>query len=62
MSIYKVAGQRRVLGVVDAESHDELDRLIMGGVPMRHILEWEEILPLRDYESFARDVKQRWQE
>ena len=27
---------------------------------MRHIMEIEELLPLREYESFAEDVKARW--
>jgi hypothetical protein len=27
---------------------------------MRHIFEVEEILPLREYESFAKDVEKRW--
>ena len=34
LSLYKVAGQRFVLGVVDVESHEELDRIIMGALPM----------------------------
>ena len=61
VSLYKVAGQRRVVGIVDVESHDELDQIIMGALPMRHILELEEILPVRAYENFAQDVKRRWQ-
>lgn len=60
VSLYKVVGQRRVVMVVDAESHDELDRLAMGTMPMRHILEVEEILPVRSYDDFAGDVKRRW--
>lgn len=60
VSLYKVAGQRKVLGIVDVESHDELDRIIMAGLPMTHYLEFEEILPVRAYEDFAKDVKARW--
>lgn len=60
VSLYKVVGQRRVVMVVDVESHDELDRLAMGAMPMRHIFECEEVLPVRDYGSFAEDVKHRW--
>ena len=58
---YKVAGQRRVVGILDLESHDQMDQILMSGLPMAHILEWEEILPVRPYKDFAEDVKRRWQ-
>lgn len=61
VALYKVAGQRRVVGIVDVESHEELDRIIMAGLPMAHYLEFEEILPVRTYEGFAEDIKRRWQ-
>jgi muconolactone D-isomerase len=60
VTVYKVAGQRRVIMIVNMESHDELDRIAMGAMPMRHIFEVEEILPVRDYDDFAKDVKRRW--
>jgi len=60
LTVYKVAGQRRVIMIVNMESHDELDQIAMGAMPMRHIFEVEEILPIRDYEDFAQDVKRRW--
>ncbi len=59
-SIYKVAGQRYVLGILDVESHDELDQIIMGALPLRHYLEFEEVLPVREYDHFAADVRRRW--
>ena len=62
VSIYKIVGQRGVVGIADVESHEELDQIVMGALPMRHILEWEEIFPVRDYEGFAKDVKRRWQQ
>ncbi len=62
VALYKVAGQRRVIGILDAVSHDELDQIIMAGLPIAHNLEWEEILPVREYESFASDVKRRWKQ
>ena len=34
VGLYKVSGQRRVLAVLDVESHDELDRIWMGALPM----------------------------
>lgn len=61
-ALYKVAGQRRVVGVIDAESADELDRVFMAGLPMAHVLEFSEIVPVRPYESFAEDVKARWRQ
>jgi len=42
---YKVVGQRRVVGIIHVDSHDEMDRILMAGLPMAHVLEWEEVLP-----------------
>jgi muconolactone delta-isomerase len=61
VSMHKVVGQRRVVGIVDVGSHDELDRILMGGLPIAHRLEVEEVLPVREYEGFAEDVRNRWQ-
>ncbi len=60
VALYKVAGQRRVIGIIDAVSHDELDQIFMAAMPIAHNLEFEEILPVREYEGFASDVKRRW--
>ncbi|MGY1846430.1 MULTISPECIES: muconolactone Delta-isomerase family protein [unclassified Blastococcus] len=60
-NLYKVAGQRRVIGVVDVESHDQLDQVVMGALPMSHHLTLEEVLPIREYAAFAEDVRGRWQ-
>lgn len=60
--LYKVSGQRRVIGVIDADSHDELDRIFMAGLPMAHVLTFDEILPVRDYMDFGEDVRKRWQQ
>ena len=61
VSLYKVSGQRRVIGILDLESHDELDQIAMAGLPMAHYLEFEEIVPVRKYEDFAGDIRRRWQ-
>ncbi|GAA4685643.1 hypothetical protein GCM10023215_21100 [Pseudonocardia yuanmonensis] len=61
-NLYKISGQRRVVGVIDADSHDELDRIFMAALPMAHMLEFEEILPVREYTDFADDVRKRWQQ
>jgi hypothetical protein len=33
----------------------------MSALPMAHYLEFKEIVPVREYEGFATDVRQRWQ-
>ena len=60
VGLYKVSGQRRVLAIVNVESHDELDRIFMAGKPLSHYLEFEEIMAVREYEAFAGDLKSRW--
>jgi muconolactone delta-isomerase len=60
VDLYKVSGQRRVLVIMDVDSNDELDQILMAGLPMAHELEMEEVLPLRAYEDFAEDIRNRW--
>ncbi|QMS86172.1 hypothetical protein HUN01_00645 (plasmid) [Nostoc edaphicum CCNP1411] len=57
VGLYKVAAQRRVIGIVNVDSIEELDRTAMGRLPMREYLEFEQVLPLRAYEGFIEDVK-----
>lgn len=57
VGLYKVAAERRVIGIVDVHSIEELDRTAMGRLPMREYLEFEKVWALRDYEGFAEDVK-----
>jgi muconolactone delta-isomerase len=61
-ALYKVSGQRRVVGIVDADSHDELDRIFMAALPMAHMLTFNEIVPVRDYMDFGEDIRKRWQQ
>jgi muconolactone D-isomerase len=58
--LYKVAGQRRVLCIVNLESHDQLDQILMAGLPMAHLLDVREVVPVRPYENFASDVKKKF--
>jgi muconolactone D-isomerase len=51
LGIYKVAGQRRVIAIVDMASAGELDRAICEDLPMREGLEFEAIWPLRHFED-----------
>jgi muconolactone delta-isomerase len=60
VGMWKVVGQRRVIGVMNAESNAQIDRIIMAGLPMSHHLEINEITPIRDYADFAKDVINRW--
>jgi hypothetical protein len=32
----------------------------MAALPMAHVLEFEEIVPVRPYEAFADDVRSKW--
>ena len=59
VSLYKVSGQRRVLAIIDPESTDELEQIVMGDLPMFRCLKMEEVLPLREYEAFTGDARQR---
>jgi muconolactone D-isomerase len=58
-SVYKVVGQQRVIGIFELDSLDEMDRLLMEGLTMSHVVEWEELTPVREYSDFADDVKHR---
>ena len=62
VSAYKVCGQRRVVLIFDMDSYDEMDRVLMAGLPLAHHLEIKEIVPVREYEAFASDLMQRWQQ
>jgi muconolactone delta-isomerase len=61
VALYKVSGQRRVIGIFDVESTDELDQIVMAGLPMAEYLTFEQILPVREYTSFAEDIRRRWE-
>lgn len=56
-SIYKVAGQRRVIAIVDLPDAETLDRTTMAGLPMAEYLEFEAIWPLREYAPFIEDCR-----
>jgi muconolactone D-isomerase len=50
-----------VIGIVDVKSHNRLDWIVMGALPMSHHLTLEEVLPVREYTAFAEDIRKRWQ-
>jgi muconolactone D-isomerase len=57
IGMYKVAGQRRVIAIVEIESAEELDRAIFGRLPLREYLEFEAIWPLRSFDGFLDDCR-----
>lgn len=57
LGMYKVAGQRRVIAIVEIDTADDLDRVIMGRLPMREVLEFEAIWPLRSFDGFLADCR-----
>ncbi|MFJ9351617.1 muconolactone Delta-isomerase [Streptomyces sp. NPDC101237] len=60
--MYKVAGQRRVIALLEAESADELDRIFMATLPLREYLDIEIIWALREFSSFVEDCKRNFRE
>ena len=62
VSFYKVSGQRRVVGVMDVESTDELGQILMADMPIARYLEVKEVVPKCESEAFASDIMQRWQQ
>jgi muconolactone D-isomerase len=57
IGMYKAAGQRRVIAIVQMESAEELDRTIFGCLPMREVLEFEAIWPLREFDGLLDDCR-----
>lgn len=57
LSMFKVVGHRRVIAIVELDSADELDRAIMGRLPLREYLEFEALWPLRPFEGFLEDCR-----
>ena len=59
VDLWKCAGSRRVIAIVDADSHDTLDRILLTLPIMKehgqHVQ--VDVTPLRRYEDFAEDVK-----
>ncbi len=61
VALYKVSGQRRVIGVLDVESTYELDQIIMADLPVAEYLTFEQVLPVRQYAAFGEDIRRRWE-
>ena len=57
---FKVAGDRRVLAIVDLPNHDVLDDMFMGQLPLSHHIVINEISPIREYDASAAALKRRF--
>ena len=56
--VWKVAGKRQVIAILDVESHDQLDQAIES-VPIVRAMGGSidiEILPIRPYDNWAQDL------
>jgi muconolactone D-isomerase len=61
VDLWKCVGTRRVVAVVNVDDHDTLDRILLDLPIMKENGQCVqiEVTPLRRYEDFAADVKQR---
>jgi muconolactone D-isomerase len=57
IGMYKVASQRRVFAIIDVPSADELDRVLLGRLPLADFLDFEAVWPIREFSSFLEDCK-----
>ena len=61
VDLWKVVGQRRVFAVVNVDSMDTLDQVLMDLPIMKQHGQHVQVTvtPIRTYEAFAEDVKKR---
>ena len=61
VDLWKCVGDRRVLAVVNVDSHDALDQILMDLPIMREHGQFVhvDVIPLRRYEDFAADLRSR---
>ena len=61
VDLWKCVGARRVFVVIDVDSHDTLDQITLDLPIVKEMGQYVdiEVTPLRRYEDFAADVKQR---
>jgi muconolactone D-isomerase len=50
-----------VIGLLDVVSTDEPDQIIRAARTMAEYLTFEQVLPVRQYASFAEDMSRRWE-
>ncbi len=61
VELWKCVGTRRVIAIVNVETPDVLDRILLDLPIMKHMGQHVqvEVTPLRRYEDFAADIKER---
>jgi muconolactone delta-isomerase len=61
VDLWKCVGMRRVIAIVDAASPDQLDQILLDLPIMQKMGQHVqvEVIALRPYESFAKDVRDR---
>jgi muconolactone delta-isomerase len=61
IDIWKCVGSRRVIAVVNVDSPDRLDQILLDAPIMKELGQHVQVdvTPLRRYEDFATDVKKR---
>ena len=61
IDLWKCVGTRRVIAIVNVETPNDLDRILLDLPIMKHMGQHVqvEVTPLRRYEEFAADVKER---
>jgi muconolactone delta-isomerase len=57
IAMYKVAVQRRVICIAEFPSATELDRALLGRLPLAEYLEFEAVWPIRPYDEFIEDCR-----
>lgn len=61
VDLWKCVGSRRVIAIVEVETLDDLDRILLD-LPIMKLMGQHvqvDVTPLRRYEDFAKDVKAR---
>ena len=60
VDLWKCAGERRVIAILDVDSHDTLDQISFTLPIMKEMGQYVtiKVTPLRRYEDFAADVNQ----
>ena len=58
--LFKFVGDRRVMAIIEIDSHDMLDDILTAGLPMAHHLKFNEVAPIREYKNFAEALKSRF--
>ncbi|MDJ0533174.1 MAG: muconolactone Delta-isomerase family protein [Xenococcaceae cyanobacterium MO_207.B15] len=61
IDLWKCVGTRRVIAIINVETPDDLDRILLDLPIMKHMGQHVQVhvTPLRSYEDFAADLRER---